>query len=1385
MHRRVSLQRALQRGAYALVFLALLCSSTAMYAQTANGRISGTVKDQTGGAIVGASVTVTDVARGLTRNLTTDDAGAYLATNLIPGTYTVRATYMGFQAFERTNINLGVGQDLFIDIVLQPGAQTQTITITEELPLVNTTSAVLGGTLTGQTITDLPISGRNYVNLLELRPGTVLTLGNDSNGGGSASTNGLRAESSNSYAIEGLSGIDPYTGQSVTNLIGVNGDAATLLPLDAIQEFNQQFNSKAEYGSKAGSNVAVGLKSGTNNLHGTAYGFFRDTSLDAKNYYNPYDTVNGKAVPIDVGGRLRQFGGTVGGPVKKDKIFFFAGYEQEHLDVGNPRSIDAFFTDPGMLNCTGSGASYACTPKTGLFPNILGGTAVPDPSNHIILTCLSLKNTGVALSPQSLFMLGMTPNCELPGGTSASGKKFAAGHVNPDFFVDHGANDHGAQGPKNTTITTFFPNNNTSVLALGGVGKLDVTLNDKNSLNGFYYRGFGERYDGLGAQPSNRYRTDFLQYADMAAGTWTWLPNSTVANSLRFGYAALNEPNYGLDELEGFTAAQLGFNTGVTRAGQLGVGQSITPNGFYAIGSRETDLQGPGRSYEISDALSYLLGRHSLKFGGSYIRDSQDIAIAAFGKGVFSFGQGANASGANNGLAAFLVGQAAVPAVVDIDGPGPLPAFNFRSGTTTGLQSANLLYGDPFGHATRNNFALFAQDDWRVTQRVTLNLGLRYDYSTPLRSHNGQLGSFDPSQPGGVIQEGINANTIYNSNAKNFAPRLGVAWDVFGNGKTVIRAGGGIVYDLITLRTYLEVGNDQGLLGVPTGFVTGCTVAPNTTVDTDPSTPGTQLIPPGQLNNCGAFVAGTWIPGTLTTPGGSRKVGSVQWSASNGNIVGNVLWDRPNPATQTIFPDPNNVLLNCNPLIQTKDTPTGAPRAGSTCGIPAIDRDLKTPYVETWSFGVQHAITNNVVLDVAYVGNHGVRLLDKRNLNQPATFIGWRTATGQANIATCLANQVLSSCSKPDPAVSSTTAGTLKPQFARFPWMGDITTVVNGDTSNYDGLQTSLTMRNFHGLSAVAGYTWSHAFSIADNNNGGFGTDAYNLNVDYGNAGSDLRHRFSLAPTYSIPGRQGFHGLLDGWKLNGSIRYQTGRPLSFTMTGSANPDFTGTNRLTSRWDLTGDAGDFVTTRQTTVANGVRNPILPQYYPGCGTSIATDPTCANLIYSSASAKASAQATPTSSDLNARTGKIFTAADMAVNNPTCVAATNGNALKMAMLRSLGCWVSGNGASVLTPPALGTFGNSTKGQFHGLPFWQADASITKRQKLTERFSAEFRYEVFNFLNHPNFAQPNGTIGTSCTMAGCAFDTVSNTPDVAATNPIIGTGGPRRMQFGVKIIF
>ena len=228
-------------------------------AQTNTGRILGTVTDSTGAALNGATLAITDVERGVIRALTTDEAGAYVAPNLVPGTYKVRAEAKGFRTVERVNILLEVAKDVVVDFRLQPGEVRETIIVTEDVPLLDTTSATLGGTLSNNEINDLPLNGRNYENLLQLRPGVTRYPGG---GFSTTSTNGLRAED-NAYTIEGLFNSEPYSGQGIINGAGIAGDSATILPIDAIQEFNIQENPPAEYGWKPGAVVNVALKSGT------------------------------------------------------------------------------------------------------------------------------------------------------------------------------------------------------------------------------------------------------------------------------------------------------------------------------------------------------------------------------------------------------------------------------------------------------------------------------------------------------------------------------------------------------------------------------------------------------------------------------------------------------------------------------------------------------------------------------------------------------------------------------------------------------------------------------------------------------------------------------------------------------------------------------------------------------------------------------------------------------------------------------------------------------------------------------------------------------------------------------------------------------------------
>src|SRR5580704_3057588 len=303
--------------------IALVLISAPLFSQGAQGTIQGGVFDQSGGAIAGAAVTVIDVARGVTQTLTTDGAGRYVAVNLTPGTYTVRAGAKGFRTEEHSGVLVEVAQNIRVDLVLQPGEQTQTITVTAEVPAIDSSDSTLGGTVSNEAVNSLPLNGRNFQRLLQLRPGVVTTPGA---GTGQTSTNGRRV--GNDVLV--VEGIPQFTGtgsgNGVVNVSVKGGDSQSLLPIDSIQEFNTQQNPGASVGWRDGSTISVGVKSGTNSIHGTAYAFGRDASAtDAANFFTAQKTP----------ATLEQFGATAGGPVLKDKLFWFVGYEGLRLFQGN------------------------------------------------------------------------------------------------------------------------------------------------------------------------------------------------------------------------------------------------------------------------------------------------------------------------------------------------------------------------------------------------------------------------------------------------------------------------------------------------------------------------------------------------------------------------------------------------------------------------------------------------------------------------------------------------------------------------------------------------------------------------------------------------------------------------------------------------------------------------------------------------------------------------------------------------------------------------------------------------------------------------------------------------------------------------------------------
>src|ERR1700719_319244 len=268
-------------GVFAVLLLCLPAFSQGDF-----GRILGTVTDQSSGVVAGATVTVIDTERGVTRVLTTDESGEYNAPHLTPSAYTVRVEAPGFKKLEHQKIEVEVGKAARVDLTVQPGEQEQTVTVSESLPLVETTNATLGGTLSNADITDMPLNGRNYQNLLSLRPGVLTQVGG---GPWTQSTNGVRPDES-VWMVDGVINHNMFDARPIAGMSSPITDAATILPIDSIQEFNLMENPKAEYGWDPGAVVNVGIKSGTNSLHGSAYGFYRSSNWDARNFFNPAES---------------------------------------------------------------------------------------------------------------------------------------------------------------------------------------------------------------------------------------------------------------------------------------------------------------------------------------------------------------------------------------------------------------------------------------------------------------------------------------------------------------------------------------------------------------------------------------------------------------------------------------------------------------------------------------------------------------------------------------------------------------------------------------------------------------------------------------------------------------------------------------------------------------------------------------------------------------------------------------------------------------------------------------------------------------------------------------------------------------------------------------
>jgi hypothetical protein len=699
-----------------LLFLLFAISG---FAQVDTGTITGSVRDSQGAAVASANVTFVDLATSGTTQRKTDSSGDYVSPPLRPGTYKVTAEAQGFKTETRSSITVRVQDRLRIDFAMTVGSVSETVEVSAEAPIIQSETSSLGQVIMSTQITELPLNGRDYVQLATLNTGVVRTSSGTNGNTGGSSTGGQ-----NSFVANGTRGtLNNFLLDGIDNNSNDNGGFILRTNVDAIQEFKIQTNTySAEFGRSGGAVVNAVIKSGTNNYHGGVFEFFRNSALDPRDFFEDPTTKKASF-------KQNQFGGTFGGPVMKNKIFMFGDYQGTR--IRNPSVSVSKVPTPAER-----GGDFSAPGEPIIFDPI---TRVPFPQNKI---------PSGSIEPISQAFMNLYPDPNQPAG---SGNNYIISPIERDTIDQGDGRVDYTHSQKDQIFLRYSQSGRTDIrpaplpgLANGGNSSTGIGYEDTEGVSLGYTRTFSTR-------AVNDIRLGFNHVH--------------VRRGLPVGDTKLPPPELQVP--------------GVPNDPRVNGLTLFAPSGGYRrVGDpRFAPTLLASQERQITDVLTLVRGGHTIKLGGEFRWSQFNISQEAAPRGQFSFsGQFTQDATGNGGspLADMLLGL-------------PITA---RISTVIGLYNRQHVPG------------LFVQDDWKVRPHLTLNLGLRYDYFSPIVEKNNHQSNFD-YKTGQIIVAGQNGASrgLIEADKANFAPRVGFAWTPTQSGNTVIRGAYGIFFSGQEIRT--------------------------------------------------------------------------------------------------------------------------------------------------------------------------------------------------------------------------------------------------------------------------------------------------------------------------------------------------------------------------------------------------------------------------------------------------------------------------------------------------------------------------------------------------------------------------------------------------------